>query len=240
MPPSAAMRDAFLSAEAMPFLRSQTTASSKSPPHSVRAFLQSIMPAPDLSRRALTSLAEMVMAGLAASSFFSSLGASSFFSSAFALRAWVWASTSAAKSSSRFSMPSPRLYLTKRRMEIFSPISAVASLMSSSTVLEVSLMKSCLRRAFSLTILSRRPWTIFSRMFSGLESMSSIFIWTSFSAAIMAGSASSGDTYSMSMQAAVCMAMSLTSSLNLSPRATKSVSQLTSTSTPRRAPAWMY
>jgi hypothetical protein len=54
-------------------------------------------------------------------------------------------------------------------MEIFSPISAVASLMSSSTVLEVSLMKSCLRSAFSLTILSRRPWTIFSRMFSGLD-----------------------------------------------------------------------
>ena len=35
-----------------------------------------------------------------------------------------------------------------------------------------------------------------------------------------------------SPEAAICMAMSLTSSLNLSPRATKSVSQFSSTSTP--------
>ena len=101
-------------------------------------------------------------------------------------------------------------------------------------------MKSCLMSAFSLTILSRRPWTIFSRMFSGLESMSSIFICTSRSFSIMAGSTSSGETYSMSGHAATCMATSATSSLNLSPRATKSVSQFTSHTTPRREPEWMY
>ena len=80
MAPSAAMRDAFLSAEAMPFLRSHTTASSRSPPHSPSAFLQSIMPAPDLSRSSLTCLAEIPAvdaAGAAASSFLgSSLAAS--------------------------------------------------------------------------------------------------------------------------------------------------------------------
>ena len=80
---------------------------------------------------------------------------------------------------------------------------------------------------------------IFSRMFSGLDTTSSIFIMTSFSAATMAGSASSGETYSTEGEAATCMAMSAMSSLNLSPRATKSVSQLTSTSTPRREPPWM-
>ena len=66
MAPSAAMREAFLSAEAMPFLRSQTTASSMSPLHSVSAFLQSIMPAPDLSRSSLTALAEMPPAAASA------------------------------------------------------------------------------------------------------------------------------------------------------------------------------
>ena len=36
-----------------------------------------------------------------------------------------------------------------------------------------------------------------------------------------------------------CMAMPLTSVLKASPAATKSVSQLTSSSTPRRLPGWM-
>lgn len=40
-------------------------------------------------------------------------------------------------------------------------------------------------------------------------------------------------------EAAICMAMDMTSVLNLSPAATKSVSQLTSSSTPRREPAGM-
>src|SRR5579884_2047146 len=52
--PSAAMRVAFFWALARPFLRSQTMAASMSPWASVRAFLQSIMPAPVFSRSSLT------------------------------------------------------------------------------------------------------------------------------------------------------------------------------------------
>src|SRR3546814_20592302 len=44
----------FRSADAKPFLRSQSTAASKSPPVSTSAFLQSIMPAPVFSRSSLT------------------------------------------------------------------------------------------------------------------------------------------------------------------------------------------
>mmetsp|Transcript_17845 Transcript_17845/g.41161 ORF Transcript_17845/g.41161 Transcript_17845/m.41161 type:complete len:396 (-) Transcript_17845:7-1194(-) len=54
--PSAATRVAFLSACASPFLRRNSAAASWSPPDSVRAFLQSIMPAPVRSRRALMVL----------------------------------------------------------------------------------------------------------------------------------------------------------------------------------------
>src|SRR3954468_15568565 len=43
----------------MPFLRSTTNACSRSPLASVRAFLQSIMGAPDLSRSSLTCAAEI-------------------------------------------------------------------------------------------------------------------------------------------------------------------------------------
>mmetsp|Transcript_42101 Transcript_42101/g.89581 ORF Transcript_42101/g.89581 Transcript_42101/m.89581 type:complete len:220 (-) Transcript_42101:120-779(-) len=51
--PSAAMRDAFLSALARPFFRSSSAAASTSPSNSVRTFLQSIMPAPVASRSSL-------------------------------------------------------------------------------------------------------------------------------------------------------------------------------------------
>ena len=44
--PWEATRPAFLAAAASPFLRSQSTAASKSPADSVSAVLQSIMPAP--------------------------------------------------------------------------------------------------------------------------------------------------------------------------------------------------
>mmetsp|Transcript_31023 Transcript_31023/g.77686 ORF Transcript_31023/g.77686 Transcript_31023/m.77686 type:complete len:256 (+) Transcript_31023:68-835(+) len=59
MAPSVAMRLDFLSADAMPFFRSHTTASSMSPPLSCSAFLQSIIPAPVLSRISFTCLAVM-------------------------------------------------------------------------------------------------------------------------------------------------------------------------------------
>src|SRR5437762_11139720 len=52
--PSAATRPAFFAAFERPFLRSQSTAVSTSPLVSLRACLQSIMPAPVLSRRSFT------------------------------------------------------------------------------------------------------------------------------------------------------------------------------------------
>ena len=52
--PSAATRPPFLTAADRPFLRSQSVAASVSPPASVSARLQSIMPAPVFSRRSLT------------------------------------------------------------------------------------------------------------------------------------------------------------------------------------------
>src|SRR6202050_3929254 len=54
MRPSAATRPAFLAALAKPFLRSQSTAASRSPPVSPSAALQSIIPAPVLSRSSFT------------------------------------------------------------------------------------------------------------------------------------------------------------------------------------------
>ena len=52
--PSAATRPAFFAAAARPLVRSQSTASSISPSVSLSAFLQSIMPAPVLSRSSFT------------------------------------------------------------------------------------------------------------------------------------------------------------------------------------------
>ena len=52
--PSAATRPAFLAAFDRPFLRSQSTAACMSPLVSVSAALQSIMPAPVVSRRSFT------------------------------------------------------------------------------------------------------------------------------------------------------------------------------------------
>jgi hypothetical protein len=55
------VRPAFLSALEIPFLRSQSTASTMSPPVSISAALQSIMPAPVKSRSSLTCAAEMLI-----------------------------------------------------------------------------------------------------------------------------------------------------------------------------------
>src|SRR5438034_10199994 len=57
MRPSDASRPARLSALAQPLVRSTSTAFSRSPAVSSRAFLQSIMPAPVRARSAATSLA---------------------------------------------------------------------------------------------------------------------------------------------------------------------------------------
>lgn len=51
----------------------------------------------------------------------------------------VMAATSAARSLTFFSMPSPSWKRTKRRIEIFSPIAAIASFTACSTVLELSM-----------------------------------------------------------------------------------------------------
>ena len=59
MRPSAATRPAFLAALARPLVRSQSTAASMSPLVSVSAALQSIMPAPVLSRSSFTIPAVM-------------------------------------------------------------------------------------------------------------------------------------------------------------------------------------
>src|SRR4051812_31223042 len=57
MVPSLAFRSARLAAFAVPLLRSRSIAFSMSPPHSCRAPLQSIIPAPVRSRSAFTSFA---------------------------------------------------------------------------------------------------------------------------------------------------------------------------------------
>src|SRR6516162_3955884 len=64
MRPSAATRDAFLSAFAWPCLRSSSAAESRSPFASTSAFLQSIMPAPVRSRSSLTNAGLTSIAGL--------------------------------------------------------------------------------------------------------------------------------------------------------------------------------
>src|SRR6185437_11062415 len=63
MRPSAAMRLAFLSALARPDLRNHSIAASMSALFSTRAFLHSIMPAPDRSRSSLTIWAEILLIG---------------------------------------------------------------------------------------------------------------------------------------------------------------------------------
>src|SRR5207247_2984731 len=60
--PSLAVRPAFLAAAASPFLRSVSRAFSRSPPHSTRADLQSIIPAPVSSRSLRTISAEISIA----------------------------------------------------------------------------------------------------------------------------------------------------------------------------------
>src|SRR5580704_16008685 len=63
MRPSAATRPAFLAALASPFLRSRSTAFSISPSVSASAALQSIMPAPVISRSSLTICAVILAIG---------------------------------------------------------------------------------------------------------------------------------------------------------------------------------
>ena len=63
----------------MPFLRSHSPAASTSPPFSCRAFLQSIMPAPEAARSAFTAAADTATLGAASAAG----AASSFLGSSF-------------------------------------------------------------------------------------------------------------------------------------------------------------
>mmetsp|Transcript_26692 Transcript_26692/g.79292 ORF Transcript_26692/g.79292 Transcript_26692/m.79292 type:complete len:250 (-) Transcript_26692:3-752(-) len=94
--------------------------------------------------------------------------------------------------------------------------------------------------AIAFLILSSRPSTILARMASGFDFSSSRPICTSRSLASMSADTSSSLTTWTSGDAAMIIPSSLTRLWNFSLAATKSVSQLTSSSTPRRAPGWMY
>merc|ERR1711871_1437092 len=98
---------------------------------------------------------------------------------------------------------------------------------------------SLLEQRLLLHELGHAASTIWARMFSGLLCRSSLPISISRSFAKNSGSASSTLTYSTFGLAAICMAKLSTISLNSGLRATKSVSQLSSSRTPMRLPAWM-
>mmetsp|Transcript_24253 Transcript_24253/g.47499 ORF Transcript_24253/g.47499 Transcript_24253/m.47499 type:complete len:222 (+) Transcript_24253:458-1123(+) len=140
--PSAAVRPAFLAAPAIPFFLRKSSAAWTSLLDSARAFLQSIIPAPVLSRRAFTALALTATLGFSAEA--SAAGASSFFSSFFSSACFciaaVCSSTSLARSPTFFSIPSPRMNLWNRRILMFSPSLEIASTRAWLTVLVGSMM----------------------------------------------------------------------------------------------------
>mmetsp|Transcript_16343 Transcript_16343/g.47865 ORF Transcript_16343/g.47865 Transcript_16343/m.47865 type:complete len:239 (-) Transcript_16343:1006-1722(-) len=230
----------------MPFFFSQSMALSMSPAHALRAFFESRMPAPERPRSSLTMTAVMggpSTAGASlgfssalgfASSLGSSLGFSSLgFSASSAPDLYLASSfsTPAAKSSSFFSRPSPRFSLTKRRITRFSPSFAMRSFSTSSTVFSSSLSHFCFMRDISSYFFLRRPTTIFSLMFSGFPSRSSLAISSAFSLLLTSSGTSSDVTQTMLGFAAICMATSLANSLKMALLATKSVSLFTSTIT---------
>jgi len=179
---------------------------------------------------------------------FSSLGASSLGASSFGLLSSGFASplpspsadlylassfsTPAAKSSSFFSKPSPKLKREKRRMTMFSPSWAINSLSTCSTVFSSSSSHFCPKSDISSYFFFKRPATIFSLMLSGFPSRSSLPISTAFSFSMTSCGTSSVVTQTIEGLAATCMATSETNFWKSSLRATKSVSQLTSARTP--------
>ncbi|KAG6544836.1 hypothetical protein Mapa_013526 [Marchantia paleacea] len=144
----------------------------------------------------------------------------------------VWAATSAAKSTTFFSMPSPRLNRVNLLTWMFSPKAATVSLTTSLINFVSSLIKGCSNKASSHNLLFNRPSTILARTASGLLAKSSFPNSMALSASTNEAGTSSTLTAVTRGQAAICMATSLTSSLNFSDLATKSVSQLISTNTP--------
>src|SRR6185295_274418 len=127
------------------------------------------------------------------------------------------------------------------RITTFSPVFAASSVRSSPIVFDSCLSSfTCLwsSRTTSSSHLFRRPSTIFSWTFSGLPSEAACSRSTRSSASFASSSTSSRDT-NCAFEAATCRATSRAKAWNSSVRATKSVSQSTSTSAPILPPAWM-
>mmetsp|Transcript_75777 Transcript_75777/g.235077 ORF Transcript_75777/g.235077 Transcript_75777/m.235077 type:complete len:537 (-) Transcript_75777:251-1861(-) len=237
--PSTETLPAFLSALAMPFFLSHSSAFSMSPPLSFSAFLESRIPAPDRWRSSLTCAAEI--AGPASSALaslgFSSLGLASSFGASAASSPLVRYlassfSTPAAKSASFFSRPSPRFRRTKRRMTRFSPSLAMRSFRTSCTLLSSSLSHFWFSKAISSYLFFSRPKTIFSLMLSGFPARSSLAISSALALALTSSGTSSAEMQATEGLAAICIATSLANSWKMALLATKSVSLFTSTMTP--------
>ena len=132
------------------------------------------------------------------------------------------------------------MYLLNRRMLSFSPISAVLADRCWATVTSSFMMNFCSSRQTSSKILFILPSTIFSTTLAGLPVARAWDMAISFSFSRKDWVTSSLVTnWGAGSWAATCMAISLTSRWKFSVRATKSVSQFTSTSTPTRPPGWM-
>mmetsp|Transcript_75774 Transcript_75774/g.235064 ORF Transcript_75774/g.235064 Transcript_75774/m.235064 type:complete len:542 (-) Transcript_75774:251-1876(-) len=242
--PSTETLPAFLSALAMPFFLSHSSAFSMSPPLSFSAFLESRIPAPDRWRSSLTCAAEiagpessaLASGGGSALGFSSSLGFSALGSSGACSPAVLYLassfSTPAAKSASFFSRPSPRFRRTKRRMTRFSPSLAMRSFRTSCTLLSSSLSHFWFSKAISSYLFFSRPKTIFSLMLSGFPARSSLAISSALALALTSSGTSSAEMQATEGLAAICIATSLANSWKMALLATKSVSLFTSTMTP--------
>jgi len=144
--------------------------------------------------------------------------------------------TSAARSSFFFSMPSPTWYRVNRRMEMFSPILATASVTTSWTFFLSSFTKGWSTRHTVSKYFSIFPVRIFSIIASGFFCSRSLTRSISFSLSSSSTGISSRRT-NWGLSAAMWRARSRTRVWKSSFRATKSVSQFTSTRTPT-LPLW--
>jgi hypothetical protein len=125
-------------------------------------------------------------------------------------------------------------------MTTFSPVLALSSARSCSIVLESCLSGltcSWLSSTTSSIHLRSLPSAIFGRTFSGLSA--ACCSKTRSSASLASSGISSSETYFVAGDAAMCSAISFANAMKSSLRATKSVLQSTSTSTPTLPLAWM-
>ena len=132
--------------------------------------------------------------------------------------------------------PSPTMNRANRATEMFSPVRALTSRIMSRTVLVSSLTNFWSSRTISPNQASSLPSAIFSRMFSGLSAD------LAHEDPLLLGDDILGHVLALhiaGLAAMTCRARSLASWRNSSLRATKSVSQLTSTITPDLPSWWM-